>query len=208
MADMKWIIGCGTGRCGTSTLAHLLNNQDGARVTHERFTYNLHWGKMDGWMQKMIDASKKHDGHLYGDVALQWGSVAADWLDYGAQLVVMKRDLKSYLESWKYKAGRRNNWQPVKEGGTPGRSRWYNGFPNFSGCSSKEEALTRFWHFYYEELIPPLVDAYPGQVGVFRLATTFNTEAGQHQLLTFCGITPHMQRLQVGLKKNKRRKKK
>jgi len=206
-AEMQWIMGCGTGRCGTSTLAHLLNHQHGARISHERFTHKLHWGKMDGWMEQMIHLSKAHPGHIFGDVALQWGSVAEPWLDYGAQVVVLKRDLAGHLASWKQKAGSRNNWQRQKDGGTPGRSHWYQAFPNFRGCKDRHQALIKYWHYYYDELIPPLIGAYPGQVAVFKMEV-FNSAAGQRRLLDFCKIPTDVQRLQVGLKKNQRRNKK
>ena len=44
----RLVIGLGTGRCGTNTLAALLDLQDGASVSHERNDADLHWEGADG----------------------------------------------------------------------------------------------------------------------------------------------------------------
>jgi len=199
MGNHQLIIGCGAGRTGTTSLAHLIDAQAGARVTHERFSFDLHWGKPDKWLAK-IEAQKA--GHrYYGDVALQWGSCLPLLCDRGARIVIMKRDLESWLESWKHKAGKRNNWQPPNEGGTPGRSRWYYGFPKFSGCKSRKQALRRYYEHYYEEIAPAALGAYPDQVKLFYV-DALNSDAGQQGILDHVGIPRHQQIIRPGIRKN------
>jgi len=195
----KLIIGCGAGRTATTSLAHLLDAQAGGRVTHERFTWRFQWGKPERWIARV--EAEKADHLYYGDVALQWGSCLLMLCDKGARVIVMKRDLDSWLESWKHKAGRRNNWQPAAEGGTPKRANWYHAFPKFRGCKNRKEALVRYWEHYYEELVPAATRAYPDQVKVFYI-DALNSEAGNRGILDHVGISREAQIIKTGIHKN------
>ena len=195
------VIGCGTGRCGTTTLARLLNMQPGAAVTHERLASKFHWNKPAEAQHKIMKTLVAMTEGLVGDVALQHGCCLQWWCEVGAKVVVMKRDMEGYLASWKKKAGLRNNWQPPREGGTAG-SRWYKAFPKFAGLSGREEALKAYYNFYYDELVPPVVQQYPDQVLLCHV-DVFNTARGQQHLLDFCGVPREEQVLKVGLKKNR-----
>ncbi|NOT26969.1 MAG: hypothetical protein HOP16_12790 [Acidobacteria bacterium] len=203
----RLIIGCGAGRTGTSTLAALLNMQPGSYVTHERYSHRLKWNDGSAFAQKMLKAFAGFDGDgLYGDVALQWGSTAQLFLDEGARVVVTKRDLASWLTSWQRKSGRRDNWRPKDEGGTPEKSPWFDAFPKFSACQSKEEALTAYYRHYYDEVVGALANRWPEQVTVCDIEA-FNSEAGQRQLLLFCGVEADRQLIEVGIRKNASRPK-
>ena len=181
------IIGCGAGRTGTTSLAHFLNRQQGAHVTHEKWSYSFHWGKPKGRLEIIQKDIRRKGLAIGGDVAIQWGSCLPHVLQADARVVVMKRDIKPWLLSWKHKAGRRNNWQPPDEGGTPGRSKWYVGFPKFAGCSSREDALEKYWHHYYDHLVPQAEEQFPGLVEVFYVEA-LNSEAGQRKILDFCEV--------------------
>jgi hypothetical protein len=198
----RLIIGCGAGRTGTSTLAALLNMQTGSYVTHERYGYRLKWNDGMPFAQKLIKGFTGFEGDgLYGDVALQWGSAAQLFLDEGAKVVVTKRDMSSWLASWQRKAGRRDNWRPRDEGGTPEKSPWFDAFPQFSACQSREEALTAYYRYYYDDVVGALANRWPEQITVYDIEA-FNSEAGQRELLTFCGVEPGRQVLEVGIRKN------
>jgi len=200
--EKQLVIGAGTGRCGTTTLAMLLDLQRGAHVTHERFRSKFHWNKPAEWQHKILKHAHDHPSGLVGDVALQHGCCMMQWCDYGAKVIVLKRQLKPYLASWKKKAGNRNNWQPPGEGGTPKKARWYHCFPKFSGKANRQEALIAYWNYYYNELVPPVVEKYPDQIMVCYV-DVFNSEGGQRQLLDFCGVPREEQIIKVGLKKNR-----
>ena len=200
--EKQLVIGAGTGRCGTTTLAKLLDLQPGGVVTHERLASKFHWNKPAEAQRKILQTFRSCDRGLVGDVALQHGCCMPFWCDQGAKLIVMKRDIPGYLASWKRKAGNRNNWQPPGEGGTPRKARWYHCFPKFSGHANRKEALIAYWNFYYNELVPPVAEAYPDQVLVCYV-DVFNTVRGQRQLLDFCGVPREEQVIKVGMKKNR-----
>ena len=203
----RLIVGCGAGRTGTSTLAALLNMQTRSYVTHERYSHRLKWNDGLPLAQKLMKGFASFDGDgLYGDVAIQWGSAAPFFLDQGARMVVTKRDLGSWLASWQRKSGRRDNWRPKDEGGTPEKSPWFDAFPKFPGCQSKEEALTAFYSHYYDDVVGALMDKWPQQVIVCDIEV-FNSEAGQRGLLSFCGVEPEQQAVEVGIRKNASRPK-
>ncbi len=196
------VIGAGAGRTGTTSLAHFLNRQHSSRVTHERWNHSFKWGKPRGRLASLQREIRKNHLGMGGDVALQWGSCLPHVLDTGARVIIMKRDLQPWLLSWKHKSGRRNNWQPKGEGGTPGRSNWYGSFPKFKGCSSKREALIKYWHFYYDEIVPAAQAQYPGQVEVFYVEA-LNTEAGQRKILDHCQVArDHQVIVPGGVRKN------
>ncbi len=57
------VFGLGTGRSGSTTLAHLLNLQEGAVVTHERNPRRIHWS---GSEQRVLEDLRELEGVLAG----------------------------------------------------------------------------------------------------------------------------------------------
>jgi hypothetical protein len=155
-------------------------------------------------VNKIWQAYREYDGHgLFGDVALQHGAALAFWLQKGAQVIVMKRDLEGYLASWHKKSGPRNNWQPPNQGGTP-RANWYDCFPKFRGMKSKEAALVAYYDFYYDQ-VKDASTMFPDQVAVFH-TYALNSEAGQRRILEFAGLEAEAHVYQVGIRRNKSKK--
>ncbi len=204
--ESKLVIGCGTGRCGTTTLATLLNAQPDSLVTHERFNHKFRWGKPSKWRSQMLQLAAMSAHQMVGDVALQWGCDLPMVLQHGARVVVLKREQEAFVESFMRKSGRRNNWQPKGQGGTPNTSPWFGCFPQFSGQASKRAALRAYWEFYYRELVAPAAEMWPDQLAIFYL-DVFNSEAGQRRLLSWLGIPEAQQVIRVGIRKNKTRRK-
>lgn len=195
------VIGAGTGRCGTTTLAKLLDLQPGGVVTHERMASKFKWNQPAEAMQRIMHTFNNMDAGLIGDVALQHGCCLPQWCDKGAKVVILKRDLDGYLASWKKKAANRNNWQPAGQGGTK-KSRWFHCFPKFNGCANRQEALIMYYNHYYTELAPAVMDQYPDQV-LLCYVDIFNSDRGQRRLLDFLGVPRDEQIIRVGLKKNR-----
>ena len=71
----KIVCGIGTGRCGTESLASLLNKQKFSKVTHKRNSWRLGWEHCESHVDTMLVREVKkleRDLVLYGDVAFAW----------------------------------------------------------------------------------------------------------------------------------------
>jgi len=97
------IVGYGTGRCGTMSLAKFLNNQEGWHVTHEKVCL--------GWYQAFTDTETaindftERPYSIIGDVGFYW----INYLDLilrkfqGSRAINIKRDDDEVIESfWSY----------------------------------------------------------------------------------------------------------
>ena len=102
--NKKIIIGYGTGRCGTKSLASFLNQQEGFNVTHEKVAL--------GWYQAFTDTEiavrdfVSRDSQVIGDVGFYW----INYLDLilrkypNAKAINIFRDEEEVVESfWSYK---------------------------------------------------------------------------------------------------------
>ena len=68
----KLILGCGSGRCGTTTLSHLFNLQDNSHFTHEYYTtskFGIKWKNDIDVLKKCIVDILLNDAKNIGDVA-------------------------------------------------------------------------------------------------------------------------------------------
>jgi len=101
----KIIIGFGTGRCGTQSLARFLNQQEGWNVTHEKVGF--------GWYPAMCDfdtcynefMSREED--VIGDVAFYWVQYIGLILtrNKNVKVINLYRDDEEVIESfWSYKS--------------------------------------------------------------------------------------------------------
>lgn len=201
-----FILGIGTGRCGTQSLATLLNEQRDASVTHERFRANVPWGRDgDRWLERLLREAPSGDG-LYGDVALYWLPQAERLLSeahadsYDVRIVGLKRDKEETIDSYLRKTPDRNHWQ-LHDGIEYDHCRlgWDKCYPKFV-AESKREALSMYWSYYYGE-IARLEDKYPERIRCFP-TDALNTERGQRAILNFVGCPPQEDHLMPGIRKN------
>ncbi|RMF07343.1 MAG: hypothetical protein D6762_07755 [Candidatus Neomarinimicrobiota bacterium] len=78
--------------------------------------------------------------------------------------------------------------------------RWDSCYPKYD-CSTKEEALHRYWQDYHRQSLA-LEQEYPGRFKVFPLEA-LNTEEGQREILDWIGIPTAEHRYRVGIQTNR-----
>jgi len=236
---MPIIIGLGTGRSGTQSLAQLIHRQPGAVCFHEINPSCMKWAATPATVRSMIAEFRAvlgggpreitldftrpagEDGlarlrdlpsvAAIGDVASYYLSYAEMLLDLDAEIRMpcLQRDRAEVIESFvravrvpvaSRKRGflarppapprRRNHWMD-HDGTTWVRDpKWDSLFPKFA-ADTLEDAIGQYWDFYTGETAR-LAAAWPERVRVFDLAT-LNTDAGQRDILDFCGVPgPHV----------------
>ena len=195
------VFGLGSGRCGTQSLAALLNDQQGARVWHEVLGPAVAW---EGGHRAVDEVLRRFLLHAEAKLV---GDVASYYLPYVQQIlaacprvrfVCLKRDREETVASFLTKTARKNHWM-THDGTQWKRTPWDTCFPKYP-ASSKAEALGLYWDDYYRRAAE-LETSLPQGFRVFSIAE-LNTEEGQHAILEFLGIPRELRRLAVGLRLN------
>lgn len=194
--DKKYIIGIGTGRSGTTSLARLLDNCENVHVTHEDMPA-LAWHKRDLHVEQAMS---------YWD-ALQWprncthvGDVAAWHLNYipnyieqlgDVQVIAVWREEDKVVRSWLKVL----QWKGfLLQNDTPGQRMW----PTFD-CDP-ETAVRRYWRIYNHR-VNKLVGRFPDRVHRCHV-DHLNTKWGQSRLMSLAGIPKPQRRLSDDTKRN------
>lgn len=165
------VLGAGTGRCGTQSLAILLNGCKNAFVTHEKKPM-LPWGT-NSYFERRLRKMQNSDFSIVGDVA-------STYLPYmekydGFKKIVLKRDKQETVDSFMRHSGPRNNWQ--KRGLS--HPQWFKIFPVYSDELSKEEAIAKYWEEYYERA-EEVAEVFPLEA--------LNSEEGQDKIFDYLEI--------------------
>lgn len=195
------VFGIGSGRCGTATLARLLDSQEGAEVGHERPGPALSWSGAEEVVDQVLDwCADSAPGSLIGDVGFYYLSYFQHILRRfpTARFPVLKRDRQQTIASYLNKAGGRNHWME-HDGRRWHWDRWDHCYPKYE-ARSIEEALGNYWDEYYERC-GQLERQHPDKVRVFDISA-LNSEPGQREILDFVGIDPAKQRLITDLRLN------
>ena len=134
-ATRQIVIGCGPGRCGTRSLARLLDLQPGVSATHEAFTPRIGWWRTwsaDG-SESIITALQRRrtNARIVSDVSF---CHTAGILHFAKQcrVVYMFRETDAIVESYSRKTATRNHWQQ-HDGRRWKRCRWDRAYPKIDG---------------------------------------------------------------------------
>lgn len=195
------VIGLGSGRCGTQSLARLLDAQPGAHVTHERVYQNIKWNGSEDRVLEMLEWARGLDNPgLRGDVA----SYYLSYVDFilsrqpEARFICLRRPRNETVDSFMRITPGKNHWfDHGGEGWEP--DMWDDSFPSYPD-KDKRAALTRYWNEYYAEA-ERLKAVYPERFRIFD-TTALNDRKGQAELLRFAGVAPEQQRLKPGIRRN------
>lgn len=205
MADRRIVIGLGTGRCGTQTLAALIDAQPGGAVTHEWPGARVAWEGGEAEVDRMLDELERR---LTAGATLV-GEVGSYYLPYVAQIraripdarfIILKRErdatVESFLEKTRDKA---NHWAPTTRFAR--HARWNRCFPTYPATLPKRAAIGRYWDEYYAAT-GALEGAEPA---VFHTVRTelLGEDATQRQILDFLGLPRERQVLVTGLTRNR-----
>lgn len=207
------VLGIGSGRCGTMSLASVLNMQENFYISHEfRPTDSPSLPREQCWEQPLpLSADPRqvlnviqrmcrlNHAAVVGDVAFFW----LPHLDYlirslGEQIrvVCLKRDCKATVQSFMGKTPNMNPWGIEAPGA---ESVWNPCFPKYD--LPKEEGIQRYWEEYYNA-VDILLQRYPANIKLWSTEEALNTKDGINQVLDFVGVHRSRQQLRINIRRN------
>src|SRR5437667_11423287 len=103
MQDRRIILGIGSGRCGTRSLANLLNRQPGTRVTHEeppRLPWRIPHAR--AMAQRLAQIERSRQEQVVGDVALYYLPYVEQAIEHSpdVRILCLKRPREEVIESF------------------------------------------------------------------------------------------------------------
>lgn len=212
----KVILGLGSGRCGTKSLATLLNLQPNTEISHEDFhshgrPFRLSYDYHEDPLALAFKVLALRKPLFVGDVAFYWISNCLPLLNHNADVkcICLKRDKQSVIESY----WSRNDGRPMDDNLNLGNNFKIQGvavggmlLKVCSECGPNIELLKKktgeIWDNYYMQA-EKLQQEYPN----FRIFPTeaLNGEETVKDILYFAGIPEEKQMITSGIWLNKRR---
>lgn len=195
----KIIIGFGTGRCGTNSLAYLLNNQHNSYITHEFFhidknnkhkknnlsgpilDWNFNYNKAEKVKQELINRNID----ITGDISFYH----INYINYyfenfeNLKFIHIKREKEEVVNSFLKKTNKSNvnRWLNNKNG--------YNAcFPNTHTKNiTKKEAISKYYDIYLN-----LVEKLKENIPIYEIYTNDLNDSNKiEKLLNFLEINNH-----------------
>lgn len=189
------VLGMGTGRCGTHTLAELLNRQPDASFTHEQPPL-LPWRPVPDWSairERLRRLRGTRPQRLIGDVALFYLPYVEEAiaLEPEIRVICLERPREEVVASFCRWADTihplpTDHWADEPPAGWHHDPIWSRIFPKYAGLTSREERIGRYWDEYHREAAE-LARRYPANVRIFP-TEALNVEAGVRDILTFAGV--------------------
>ena len=178
------ILGLGTGRCGTTSLAELLR-QAGVHCTHEMGSHPQH--QTIGWDEPERAARAIEDILARGGATDIVGDVASWWLPHipylralhpNIRTIALRRDAEECAASWeRWLDPTRNHWDASN------RDPWTKCFPKFLDIEDDIPAAARKYHDYYYRSCREL------DIEIFE-TTQLNTANGIAKILRHLDLRP------------------
>lgn len=194
----KFVFGLGSGRCGTGSLARVLQ-KNGFNTSHEAFFMPWSIDKHDSFKALAYMYHREED--RVADVGYYWVNYVdqAFKYTYKPKMVCLKRGRQEVIDSWmNYKHGV-NYWT------SPASKHWNSGSPLKPGYVNngdlfsqrirqfpkydlpKAEAIGEYWDEYYR--IAEYQQAkYPEILRIYDMDYVLNTEDGQREMFKFIDV--------------------
>jgi len=193
------VFGLGPGRCGSSSLAWLLNEQEGALVSHELFPI-LPWDTTNNAAIQYRWEQLHHQSMIWNTVG-DVGSYYVQWVPFlmnsfaaiphlrdgfSFKFIVLERPIEEIVTSYLAKFKKNNN-NPLQDHEDPNlvTNEWDASYPKYNGVS-QEEAIRMYCTDYYNRC-RTLQAEYPENVKIFNV-DDLNTEQGVENILRFAGF--------------------
>ncbi len=200
--NRKIIIGLGSGRSGTQSLAHLLNLQPNSKVWHEKEQWRIPWVKGEKKVkhQLMVFQFLSHFYDITGDIAfyyLPYVPLIREAIPE-VKFICMKREKEATVNSYIKWVGRLNFCPWINHDGRHWNfNHWDQCYPKYN-VPTIEEAVSLYYDEYYS-IAEKYEQKYPSQFKIFGIEA-LNTEAGQQKIFDFLEINSPIFR--VGIKSN------
>jgi len=186
------IIGLGTGRCGSTSLAGLLRKQPGTEADHQ--THRLRWQGEVAHAILAVTELRSRDCAVAANVCFSWlpyVQVIAERFPE-ARFLCMQRNREGYIDSWLESQPGRNPWQETLY------DTFDLAYPQF-GIADTALAAGFYWDLY--DAVARHFAAILPTFRIFRM-DALNSEAGQEEMLRFAGYVNPV--LAPGLTLNRR----
>lgn len=202
---VRFILGVGSGRTGTGSLAELLDKQPGVSCTHEGLF--IPWEKdLIAYYQALIKLVNNATEPIIGNVAFYWknylSEVFRDLVD--PKIIVLKRKRQEVIESFSALYYGKNHWSSREEdnwdGRDPGMQILSAMFPKYD--LSKEEAIGQYWDEYYADM-DFWMDKFPDNMMLVDMYD-LKDKATQRRILKFIGIPTRNMVFDDSIHKHKR----
>lgn len=204
--NKRIILGIGSGRCGTLSLAHVLNRQPGVQVSHEERP-RLPWKKLPGEQvirERFVRMRRSREGRVLGDVASFYLPYVEDAIavEPGIRMVCLRRPREEVVQSFcrwldQVHPLPTNHWAVRPALGWYHEPDWTRIFPQYD-TQDREEGIRRYWNEYYAR-IDQMIRLYPEHILLYETDQALNTEDGLRDLLSFIGIPADKQVIALGV---------
>lgn len=189
------ILGIGTGRCGTMSLAKLLNHQNYTTVKHEweLMPWNIN-PKAFTKKSKMIEnVNNKYVGEVAYYLLPYLKRFFQKYKD-NLKIIALQRSREKTVQSYLDKTGRkssrdRHHW--YNHGGKRWDKdpKWDPTYPNI-GIKNKREAIEEYYDQYYN-IVEQWENKYPHLIKLFP-TDNLNSSKGQSEILEFIGLEKYI----------------
>jgi len=184
------IIGLGSGRSGTQSLARLLNLQPKAKVWHEKEQWRIPWFKGEKRVKHQLQVFR-FLAQFYSIV----GDIAFYYLPYvpliqekipDVKFICMRRDRDATIKSYVKWVGRLNFCPWINHDGSQWNfNHWDQCYPKYK-ARTIEEAVAMYYDEYYH-IASEYEKRFPEQFKIFWI-NDLNTEEGQKRIFEFKNI--------------------
>ncbi|MGH8936860.1 MAG: hypothetical protein ACRDXD_11480 [Acidimicrobiia bacterium] len=206
MGAQAMILGIGTGRSGSLSLARLLNLQAGVFASHEfreiqdgrqgkRLAEPLPWTSSLEIAEERLGLILDYPGDIVGDVSSSWLPYLAALFEEGPsnlRVVCLRRAREAVVESFMRKTGKKHHWADHDGRRWLKDPRWDATFPNLDPSLTKREAISRYWDEYRAE-VDRLCRTHPERIRVWDMVEALGAGEQTRQMLEFAGVPPQDQ---------------
>jgi hypothetical protein len=206
-ATRSLVLGIGTGRCGTHTLAELLNRQPDAWITHEQRPV-LPWHPVregPGIHTRLERFQRDRSQRLIGDVALFYLPYIEEAIavEPALRVICLERPCEEVVASYcrwldAVHPLPTNHWAARPCDGWHHDPVWTRVFPQYE-TSDRAAGIRLYWE-EYRLRVAELSRRFPGNVRVFPMEA-LNSESGVRSVLSFAGVAADQQVVLTGLRR-------
>lgn len=201
--DKTIFIGCGTGRCGTTSLKNLVNGCTDVICEHERRPL-LPWEFNENRFLQRMKWFSESSASLTGDVAhyyLPYLEKCVQTFE-DVKIICLERDRQDVIESFMWKTHWRNSWTHHDGSYWVIDPVWDSTFPKYD-ISDKAEAIGKYWDEYHLR-IRSIAGRFPGNVQIFDI-DALNRRSGQESIFDFLNIPENHRQYRTNPRYNARK---
>lgn len=192
---IQFLFGIGTGRCGTGTVAKLVDNQKGISCSHEG--YYCPWERdIIAFYQSVIAMMQQEELIVtrIGNVGFYWKNYLREIFRdlFNPKVIVLKREKEEVVESFSSMYREKNYWSK------PGGKNWDGREPQQTFLTlmfpkydlSKKDAIGQYWEDYYNDgAIDYYLDKFPQNIILIRSEDLWAGEEAQRSIFEFLDIS-------------------